>query len=323
MTTGPAPAPRPDWTGGRGLILAAPSSGSGKTTATLGLLRALHQDQIPVRGAKSGPDYIDPRFHEAACGQVCYNLDAWAMQPDRLRALIAGPGLALIEGAMGLFDGAPPTGKGATADLARLLKLPVVLVVDCSSMAQSIGALVAGFARHDPQVTIAGVILNRVGSDRHRAMLSAALDIPILGALPRTTSLATPSRHLGLVQAQEREDLESFLTQAAQLVRDNIDLPALQDLAQPLPQPAPAKSPAPPAQHIALAQDKAFAFAYPHLLADWRKAGAEILPFSPLADDPLPQSDLIYLPGGYPELYAAQLAASRNFLPGLRRAAEA
>jgi len=155
-------------------IIAAPASGSGKTTLTLGLLRALSQDGTGVRGAKSGPDYIDPRFHAAACGQTCLNLDAWAMQPDRIRALAAGAPL-IIEGAMGLFDGAPPNGKGATADLARVLGLPVVLVVDASRMAQSIAPLVAGFARHDPDVAIAGVILNKVGSPRHADMLRRAL----------------------------------------------------------------------------------------------------------------------------------------------------
>ena len=201
-----------------GLILAAPSSGSGKTTVTLGLLRALSRRGHPVRGAKSGPDYIDPRFHQAACGQPCPNLDAWAMTPGRIRALAGGDGLLLIEGAMGLFDGAPPHGRGATADLARILRLPVVLVVDAARMAQSVAPLVAGFARHDPQVTVAGVILNRVGSDRHEAMLRRALDLPVLGAIPRQDGLAHPSRHLGLVQAGELGDLDQRLDAAAEVL---------------------------------------------------------------------------------------------------------
>ncbi|MEM9581001.1 MAG: AAA family ATPase, partial [Pseudomonadota bacterium] len=168
----------------RGLILAAPSSGSGKTTVTLGLLRALKQRGIAVRGAKSGPDYIDPRFHEAACGRPCLNLDAWAMTPDRIRALAAGTGTLIIEGAMGLFDGALPDGKGAVADVAKILQLPVVLVVDASKMAQSIAPLAAGFAAHDPDVFIAGVILNKIGSARHEKMLRRALKptgLPVLG----------------------------------------------------------------------------------------------------------------------------------------------
>ncbi|WP_138468711.1 cobyrinate a,c-diamide synthase [Poseidonocella sp. HB161398] len=311
-------------TPGRGLILAAPSSGAGKTTVTLGLLRALRDRGMAVRGAKSGPDYIDPRFHEAASGQPCPNLDAWAMSPARLAQLAAGPGLLLAEGAMGLFDGAPPEGRGASADLARHLGLPVVLVVDARSMSQSVAPLVAGFACYDPDVEIAGVILNRVGSARHEAMLRRALaplGLPVLGALPRAAGIAQPSRHLGLVQAGEHDDLEAFLGTAAQLAAAHVDLDALAALARPLPAAPDLALPPPPAQVIALAEDRAFAFAYPHMIEGWRAAGAEIRPFSPLADDPLPEAGMIFLPGGYPELHAATLAAGRNFLPGLRAAA--
>ena len=306
---------------GRGLILAAPGSGSGKTTLTLGLLRAYRRQGTPVRGAKSGPDYIDPRFHEAANGQPCPNLDAWAMGPDRIAALAAGDGLLLIEGAMGLFDGAPPNGKGATADLARLLGLPVVLVVDASHMAQSVAPLVAGFAGHDPAVRVAGVILNKVGSPRHETMLRRALEplgLPVLGALYRQAGLVQPSRHLGLVQAGERDDLEAWLDRAAELAGAAVDLDALAAVAAPLPDPGAPPRLAPPGQRIAVADDRAFAFAYPHILADWRAAGAEILPFSPLADAaPAPDADFIFLPGGYPELHAGTLAAAGRFRAGM------
>jgi cobyrinic acid a,c-diamide synthase len=308
----------------RGLIVAAPASGSGKTLLVLGLLRALARRGVAARGAKSGPDYIDARFHEAACGAECPNLDAWAMSPARLRALAAGPGLLIVEGAMGLFDGAPPEGRGATADLARALGLPVVLVVDAARMAQSVAPLVAGFARHDPAVRVAGVVLNRVGSARHEAMLRAALvplGLPVLGALPRDAGLAHPARHLGLVQAAERPDLDAFLERAADAVAAAVDLAALAALARPLPAAPPARRVPPPAQRIALARDAAFSFAYPHLLADWRAAGAEILPFSPLADEPPPPADLVYLPGGYPELHAGRLAAATAFRQGMARAA--
>lgn len=307
-----------------GLILSAPASGSGKTTVALGLLRALTSRGVAVRGAKSGPDYIDPRFHEAACGASCVNLDAWAMAPGRLASLAAGPGLLLIEGAMGLFDGAPPDGCGATADLARTLDLPVVLIVDGARMAGSVAPLVAGFARHDPRVRLVGVILNRVGSARHEAMLRRALEplhIPVLGALPRAKTLAHPSRHLGLVQAAERTDLEAYLDQVAETVETHLEIPQLVALATPLPAPLPIRA-RPPAQRIAIAQDAAFGFAYPHLLADWRAAGAEVLPFSPLADNPAPDADLIFLPGGYPELHAGRLAANRCFLQSLRNASQ-
>ena len=308
-----------------GLIIAAPSSGAGKTTVTLGLLRAFRQQGINVRGAKSGPDYIDSRFHEAASGESCMNLDAWAMTPGRIRNLAAGDGLLVIEGAMGLFDGAPPIGRGSTADLARILELPIVLVIDAAGMAQSVAPLVNGFAQHDRSMKIAGVVLNRIGGERHARMLASALeplDLKILGAVPRAKSLVHPSRHLGLVQADERSDLDSFLNEAAALVRANADLPGLAALAAPLPAAPDARRMKPPAQRIAIASDAAFSFAYPHLLEDWRTLGAEIAFFSPLADDPVPQADLIYLPGGYPELHAGRLAANGGFLDSLKAAAQ-
>ncbi|MCA8878728.1 MAG: cobyrinate a,c-diamide synthase [Rhodobacteraceae bacterium] len=309
---------------GRGLILAAPASGSGKTTVTLGLLRAFACRGVAVRGAKSGPDYIDPRFHEAATGADCVNLDAWAMTPARIRSLAAGPGLLLVEGAMGLFDGAAPDGRGATADLARHLDLPVVLVVDAARMAQSVAPLVAGFAAHDRRVRIAGVILNRVGSPRHAAMLRSALAsaaIPVLGAVPREEGVSTPSRHLGLVQAAERTDLGAFLDRAADAIAGAVDLDALAGLARPLPAPLRAPRLSPPAQVVAVADDTAFGFAYPHILADWRAGGAEIRHFSPQADDAVPEAGFVFLPGGYPELHAGRIAASGRFLGSLRRAA--
>ena len=309
---------------GGGLIIAAPHSGSGKTTLTLGLLRALSR-RGPVRGAKSGPDYIDPKFHEAASGAPCVNLDAWAMSPARLQALAAGKAPLVIEGAMGLFDGAPPDGRGACADLARLFGLPVVLVVDASRMAQSVAAIVGGFAAHDPAVKIAGIVLNKVGSPRHEAMLRRALagaDLPpVLGAVPRDPALAHPSRHLGLVQAHERPDLDQWLDAVGDHIAAHVDLAAL-PFAPLQGAPAPVTPAAPPAQHIAVAQDAAFGFAYPHMLADWRAAGAQITPFSPLADEaPAPDAGMIFLPGGYPELHAGQIAQAANFRAGMLRAA--
>ena len=344
-----------------GLILSAPASGSGKTTITLGLLRALALRGVRVRAAKSGPDYIDARFHEAACGAPCTNLDAWAMTPARIAALASGTGTLIVEGAMGLFDGAPPDSRGATADLARILRLPVVLVIDAARMAGSVAALAEGFARHDPMVPVAGVILNAIGSPRHEAMLRRALapaGLPVLGAVPRLPDLAHPARHLGLVQAQERPDLDAFLTRAAALAEAHLDIDALMALAARAPAPqgsapqgsapqgsapqgsapqgsapqgsapqgsAPQGSAprlAPPAQRIAIAQDAAFAFAYPHLLADWQAAGAEVTPFSPLADDPVPPADLVFLPGGYPELHAGRIAAATTFIQSLKSAAQ-
>ena len=299
-------------------LIAAPASGSGKTTVTLGVLRAISR-RTPVRAAKSGPDYIDPRFHAAACGQTCLNLDAWAMTPDRVRSLAAGPTPLIVEGAMGLFDGAPPDGKGACADLARILHLPVVLVIDAGKMAGSVAALAAGFINHDPQVKIAGVILNNVGSARHESMLRRALqDVRIFGAIPRTPDLHHPSRHLGLVQATEHPDLDAYLDRAGDLMARHLDLDGLMRLHTAPLLPANSKPIPPPGQTIAVAQDAAFAFCYPHLLNDWRSAGAQVSFFSPLADEPAPTADVIYLPGGYPELHAGRIAANSTFLDSLR-----
>ena len=299
-------------------LISAPASGSGKTTITLGILRALANQGIAVRGAKSGPDYIDPRFHEAASGTPCLNLDAWAMTPDRIASFASGTTPLIVEGAMGLFDGAPPDGKGASADLARMLNLPVVLVVDSAKMAGSVAPLVQGFASHDPQVHVAGVILNNVGSPRHEAMLRRALEgTKIYGAVPRAANISQPSRHLGLLQAQERPDLEQFLDTAAALIAAHCDIDALSGLLAPI-KAANNRPVAPPAQRIAIAQDTAFAFSYPHLLNDWHALGATLSFFSPLADDPAPDADLIYLPGGYPELHAGKLSQNDRFLGSLR-----
>jgi cobyrinic acid a,c-diamide synthase len=192
-------------------------------------------------------------------------------------------------------------------------------------MGASVAALVAGFAGHRPDVPVAAVILNRVGSPRHEAELRRAiapLGLPVLGAVPRLPALALPRRHLGLVQAAEQPDLEGFLAGAAAVVAATIDLAALAALARPLPPGPPAPGLAPPGQRIALARDSAFAFAYPHQLADWRRAGAAILPFSPLADEPPdPAADAVFLPGGYPELHAGRLAAAARFRGGMAAAA--
>ncbi|MCF6443507.1 cobyrinate a,c-diamide synthase [Nereida sp. MMG025] len=309
-----------------GLIFAAPSSGSGKTTLTLGFLRAVSRSGAAIRSAKSGPDYIDPRFHAAASGHPCINLDAWAMTPDRLRSLArhkAGETL-LIEGAMGLFDGAPPDSRGSTADLARILGQPVVLIIDCARMAGSVAAIYHGFKHHDPRIYLAGVILNNVGSPRHEAMLRRALgDTPVFGAVPRDTGLAHPSRHLGLQQAGERADLDAFLDHAADIMDAHLETDALLRLSMERKVPLGTSHPMrPPAQTIAVAQDLAFGFCYPHMLDDWRRAGAQVTPFSPLNDDAVPPADFVFLPGGYPELHAGKLAANSNFMQSLRNAAQ-
>ncbi|MCA8834864.1 MAG: cobyrinate a,c-diamide synthase, partial [Proteobacteria bacterium] len=289
----------------KAILLSAPASNSGKTVLTLGILRALRKGGRAVRSAKSGPDYIDPCYHSAASGNVCVNLDAWAMDKGDIirRAIEDSSGCGdlgqdlIIEGAMGLFDGAPPDGAGSSADLARILGVPVVLIIDASAQSQSIAAVVAGFAGFDANVRVGGVILNKVGSARHETMLRRAiapLGIPVLGAVMRTQGLALPARHLGLVQAGEHPALDAFLNAAAQLVTDCVDLEALCAMMSPLPS---VETPAtatphfnpkfnPPVQTIAIAHDTAFGFTYPHILADWRARGATIHLFSPLANEP-------------------------------------
>jgi cobyrinic acid a,c-diamide synthase len=317
-----------------GLIVAAPRSGAGKTTVSLALLAALRRRGIGVQAAKIGPDYIDPRFHEAATGRQSFNLDSWAMPPCLVDALlregVAGSALLVVEGAMGLFDSIPsaPLRSGATADLAARLGLPVLLVIDVSGQSQSAAALVRGFASHDPQVRIGGIVLNRLGSERHKSLVAdaiAALKIPILGAIPRDASLALPERHLGLVQAGEHGDLAARLTRLAEMAERHMDLDGIVALAAPprLSAAQPNARIEPPGMRIALAQDAAFSFVYPHILDGWRRAGAEIVPFSPLVGETPPEAcDSCWLPGGYPELHAGRLAAAERFRSGLARFAE-
>ncbi len=316
-----------------GLMIAAPASGSGKTTLMLGLLRAFTVQGLAVQPFKSGPDYIDPGFHRAACGRASANLDSWAMAPGLIRRLLgaaAGAELVLAEGSMGLFDGvARPgeSGTGASADIAALLGWPVVLVLDVSGQAQSAAATAAGFAACRPDVPLAGVVLNRVASPRHEALVRAGMEaagIAVLGALPRQAAVEMPERHLGLVQAEEQDQLDRLLSRAGRFIADHVDLPRLRAAASGTIAPGIAARPAPPpGQRIALARDAAFSFAYPHLLQGWRDAGAEILPFSPLADEaPDDHADICWLPGGYPELHAGRLAAAETFRAGLRAFAE-
>ena len=307
-----------------GFMIAAPSSGAGKTTLTLAILRGLAR-KGPVRGAKCGPDYIDPQFHSAATGRACLNLDGWAMANTCLMARAqSDPAPLIVEGAMGLFDGELPHAKGSAARVAKTLELPVVLIVDAAKTAQSVAAVVRGMMLHDPDVQIAAVILNRAGSDKHRRMIESAwADLPpIIGAVPRSGQLSHPSRHLGLVQADERADLIDWLDALADTAEAHIDLSALPFAPLGKAPHAAAKSIRPPAQHIAIAQDAAFRFSYPHMLQEWRAAGAQITPFSPLQNDVVPKANFVFLPGGYPELYAGKLAANSAFINSLTNASQ-
>ncbi|MFI9718932.1 cobyrinate a,c-diamide synthase [Streptomyces sp. NPDC052396] len=308
------------------LVIAAPASGSGKTTVATGLMRAFTDAGLTVSPHKVGPDYIDPGYHALATGLPGRNLDAYLCGPDRIAPLFlhgaAGCDLAIVEGVMGLFDGASGQGElASTAHVAKLLRAPVVLVVDASSQSRSVAALVHGFASWDPEVRVAGVILNKVGSDRHEALLREALGesgVPVLGVLRRAPAISVPSRHLGLVPVAERrtDALDSVEAQAEQ-VRASCDLDALLALARstpPLPGPAwepPPSAAVPGSPVIAMAGGPAFTFSYAEHTELLTAAGAQVVPFDPLHDESLPPGTSgLVIGGGFPEVYAPELSAN-------------
>ncbi|MCA0305702.1 MAG: cobyrinate a,c-diamide synthase [Proteobacteria bacterium] len=316
-----------------GLVIAAPASGAGKTTVTIGLMRALRRRGRAVQPFKAGPDYIDPAFHAAATGRASLNLDTWAMAPGTIAALAAGAGgdIAIAEGVMGLFDGVGAdgrSGQGTTADLAALLGWPVVIVLDVAAQAATAAAVAQGLARFRDDVPVGGVLLNRVAGEGHLRLIAPGLErigLPLLGWLPRDPRFELPERHLGLVQAGETADLAVRLDRLAEAIEATVDLDAVERAARPArpvtPTPLGVR---PPGQRIAVARDRAFSFLYPHLLDAWRAAGAELVFFSPLADEaPDAAADAVWLPGGYPELHAGTLAAATRFRAGLQARAAA
>lgn len=312
-----------------GLLVAAPTSGSGKTLFTLGLIGALIARGLSVAPAKVGPDYIDGSFHRMVSGRDTVNLDAWAMSGDRLRHLAnrhaAAADLMIVEGVMGLFDGAA-NGQGSSADVAEKLGAPIVLVIDAARQSQSVAALANGFMNFRPDINVAGVVLNRVASLRHEAILRDACQnagIRVFGALPNETDLKLPSRHLGLVQAHDLSDVAQVLEKSAHWVAQHCDLDGLEAIASPMHQPEQTHAKPLPSmgQNIAVAMDAAFSFIYPHMVGDWQAQGATISVFSPLADDAVPAgADVVFLPGGYPELHAQVLSNATNFIQSLKQA---
>ncbi len=312
------------------LLIAAPASDSGKTTVTLALLRAFKRRGINIGSFKVGPDYIDPVFHAYASGAPCLNLDPWAMRPESQTAILdhimQDKALAVGEGVMGLFDGARD-GTGATADVAASFGIPIILVVDVKGQGASVAALLQGFDHYRKDLSLSGVIFNKIGGPGHVDILKRAAEeagVPALGFIPKSESLILDHRHLGLVQAREKPDLEIFLEKAADIIESNCDLSALQKIAITTRLNAePRLMSIPPlAQRIAIAEDDGFAFTYPHILAGWRQSGAELTFFSPLANEaPDKDAKAVFLPGGYPELYGEILAAAENFMTGVRAAA--
>ncbi|MGY0487329.1 cobyrinate a,c-diamide synthase [Streptomyces sp. WG-D5] len=323
------------------LVVAAPASGTGKTTVATGLMAAFAERGLAVSPHKVGPDYIDPGYHALATGRPGRNLDAYMCGPELVAPLFAhgaaGCELAVVEGVMGLFDGASGEGElASTAHVAKLLKAPVVLVVDASSQSRSVAALVHGFASFDPEVRLAGVILNKVGSDRHEELLREAMEevgVPVYGALRRAPQVETPSRHLGLVPVAERSAgaVESVRAAAA-MVREGCDLEGLLGLARTAPPllteawspgpagvdaaglcPGPRSSIAGRAGTVAVAGGAAFTFSYAEHTELLRAAGAEVVTFDPLHDESLPEGTAaVVIGGGFPEVYAPELSANER-----------
>jgi cobyrinic acid a,c-diamide synthase len=318
-----------------GFVIAGTQSGVGKTTVTTGVIGAFRQRGLRVQPFKVGPDYIDPSYHARAAGRPCRNLDSWMLPSGVLRELAAraceDADVAVIEGVMGLFDGrAGDDEAGSTAEVAKLLGLPVVLVVDAGKMARSAAAAVLGYQIFDPALPLVGVILNGIASDGHYAMcrapIEAATGLPVLGFLPKRGEIRLPERHLGLIPTVEGPAATSYFERLTALIEGSVDLDYLLRRASPLTAGPPSgvfPAAAPIQQaRLAVAMDRAFSFYYQDtldLLAAW---GAELVPFSPLADRALPDgTDGVYIGGGFPELYASELAANGSMRDSLRLAA--
>ncbi|MBI2266144.1 MAG: cobyrinate a,c-diamide synthase [Armatimonadetes bacterium] len=319
-----------------GILIAGTHSGVGKTTTAAGIMAALRKRGMKVQPFKVGPDYIDPSYHTLACGRPCRNLDNWMAPEAALKELyaraVASADIVVIEGVMGLFDGRSGLdGAGSSAEIAKLLGMPVLLVLDVSKMARSAAALALGYSRFDPKVRIAGVIVNRVGTPAHLRMVTEAIEreagLPVVGHLPRREGLELPERHLGLIPATEGILGNDFLEQLLKQIEEGLDLDTVLRLAreaEPLDSHATGLFPEPPRPRmvtIAVAQDEAFCFYYQDnldLLSAW---GAELAPFSPLRDSGLPEGTQgIYLGGGFPELFPEPLSANKTLLAAVRRA---
>ena len=313
------------------VVIAAPMSGSGKTTVVTGLLAAMRARGVKAQSYKIGPDYIDPGYHALASGRPAHNLDTWLVPKERLADIFIGTmadaEVAVIEGVMGLYDGGK-NGVSSTAEIAKLLKAPVVLVVNAKSMGESAAALVMGFKQYDPEVDLAGVILNRLGSDTHRMMIEEALGkmgVPVFGAIKRNDEMTMPERHLGLVpveeNARERETVEAI----GRVVGASVDIGRMVALAKSAPALAERSglsASAPPKVRVAVARDEAFSFYYPESLSVLRQKGADIVFFSPLHDAALPQADGLILGGGFPEMFAKELYENESMRASIKDAAE-
>ena len=313
------------------VVIAAPMSGSGKTTVVTGLLAAMRARGVKAQSYKIGPDYIDPGYHALASGRPAHNLDTWLVPKERLADIFIGTmadaEVAVIEGVMGLYDGGK-NGVSSTAEIAKLLKAPVVLVVNAKSMGESAAALVMGFKQYDPEVDLAGVILNRLGSDTHRMMIEEALGkmgVPVFGAIKRNDEMTMPERHLGLVPVEENARERETVDAIGRVVGASVDIGRMVALAKSAPALAERSglsASAPPKVRVAVARDEAFSFYYPESLSVLRQKGADIVFFSPLHDAALPQADGLILGGGFPEMFAKELYENESMRASIKDAAE-
>ncbi|MEI2339506.1 cobyrinate a,c-diamide synthase, partial [Priestia megaterium] len=319
----------------RRLVIAGTGSGVGKTTLTIGLMAALKQAGYRVQGFKCGPDYIDPTYHTAVTERASRNIDSWMLEHDMVREIVARASedadISIMEGVMGFFDGKNPlTNEGTTAEISLITNSPVLLVVNCASMARSAAAIVKGFQQFLPEANIVGVIANRVGSEGHYKLVKAAIEqechIPVVGYLKRNDDLTIPERHLGLIPSIERGELTPFFEQLGQLVHDTIDIEKVYELAL-----APKieindpifTKPSVPQVKIAVARDAAFNFYYEENFELLKAYGAELVEFSPLKGETVPQdADGLYIGGGFPEEFAETLAQQIDVKNSVRAAIE-
>ncbi|WP_047150414.1 cobyrinate a,c-diamide synthase [Aneurinibacillus tyrosinisolvens] len=323
--------------GDRRIIIAGTGSGAGKTTITLGLMAALRQKGLVVQGFKCGPDYIDPAYHTAITGRPSRNLDSWMLPEDTVGEILhrgsRDADVSIIEGVMGLYDGKSPTeDTGSTAEISLLTGTPVILVLNVHSMARSAAAVVKGFQALNPAVPIVGVIANHAGSEGHGKIIKAAVEqecgIPVLGTIVRTPDIAIPERHLGLLPAVERGELDPLFERIGEIVSQSIDLDRIIDLAvsQPLPAvqaPLFREAAGKPVVKLAVARDAAFNFYYPENIEMLEAGGAECVFFSPLAGETVPyDADGLYIGGGFPEEFAAVLAGAQESRESIRQAIE-
>ncbi|TYO96517.1 cobyrinate a,c-diamide synthase [Desulfallas thermosapovorans] len=329
------------------VVMAAPHGRSGKTTATIGLLSALKSAGYRVQSYKKGPDFIDPSWMTRITGRPCRNLDSFLMDREIIRASFARSAMdvdiAVVEGAMGLFDGVDLEGSGSTAEVAKAIAAPVLLVVDTTRMTRSVAAMVSGYQHFDPGVQVAGVILNKVARPRHENLLRAAIErycgIPVLGVIPKGEKFRIPDRHLGLVPAAEDDDLAEAVDGAGGTAGAFLDLPGIINVArqapplgvQTLPGDTPVLAgpgldglkPAMPRARVAVFWDRAFTFYYPENLEALVAAGAELVPVNALVDTQMPRVDAAYIGGGFPEIFAGEISANRGLLSDLRGSIEA